>query len=203
MSSCQAHHPDLATSYAGCPLSAKNNLQQKKSNLRSSCQHSEVEFYSYSLHWHDGPLSRKMESNLYIRRSLKGHGLLEDLILSKLIVKTTNENLNRLLQEYKLQFRKNSSKTQKVRQLFSVEHIKSNVCQQLLDEIMATLEALDEKRRKKQDEEEEDENYEVQLCIHTFNDTYQTVQYICYFNTICFNFRSRPQMTLLKTKIQF
>ena len=121
----------------------------------------QVVLYDYSVHWADGPLTEKIGSSLFLRRSARGCKILVHLVKSGGILSITSECLSVLLKLENMPLKKNATKTSKVRCLLKANSVVQECSKDELSKVELAVSQLEAKRNKKNatEAEEPEEEY--------------------------------------------
>ena len=127
--------------------------------------------YQYTLHVCDGKVAESAGTRLLIRRGNRGLCILAALIKSTDIIKVSAYALQRMIEEYKCNLRRSSTKSAKIRELMQMPDSLNETTAAERDHVDRLLTEMDEKRQKKQGArhpENEAQEDEQEACTSEF-----------------------------------
>ena len=109
-----------------------------------------MQVYEYTLHFCDSSTAEKVGTRLLLRRSFRSWPLLPALIKSAGIVKVSVDSLQKMLEIYRCQLRKSTSKSAKIRALLKLPDVVSCTTDQEREKVDKLLTDMDARRNKRQ-----------------------------------------------------
>ena len=129
--------------------------------------------FTYTEHFLEGKLTAKIGTHCIIRRSQDGEDIMLFLIKHGDVLKLTSDTLTKLLHAHGESVRKNMSKTNKIRLMLKMDHVKNNVSSERIQAIEQHLDETEKRNKKRKSTEEvparDDEawsNLEASSCMH-------------------------------------
>ncbi|CAE7300814.1 unnamed protein product [Symbiodinium necroappetens] len=125
--------------------------------LDGECVKALVQCHRYTIHTCGGALAQKLSCCCLLRRSAKPFPLVAVLMQRADIFKLTSDCLSRVLTAYNVRFRKNGTKTSKIREIAKLGIVEQHVSKKSIEKVLKMCEELDERRRKKASSSNEDD----------------------------------------------